>query len=86
MNKNNWKPVVEILVDEDRGLVASRVVQSFDATPSKIAGMLISMLDMFVSKVSEQDQAEFEQTIVTIFNEGLEERFKYLDKEKYGDS
>ena len=50
MNKNNWEPVVEILVDEDRGFVASRVVQSFDATPSKIAGMLISMLDMFVSK------------------------------------
>ncbi len=83
MNKNNWKPVVEILVDDDRGFVASRAIQPFDATPSKIAGMLISMLDMFISAIPEQEQIECEQTIVTIFNEGLDKRFKYLDKEKY---
>jgi hypothetical protein len=83
MNNSNWKSVVEILIDDDRGFVASRPIQPFDATPSKIAGMLISMLDMFVSAIPEQEQIECEQQIVSIFNNGLEERFKYLDREKY---
>jgi hypothetical protein len=83
MNNSNWKSVVEILIDEDREFVASRIIKTFDATPSKIAGMMIGMLDMFVSKVPEQEQTEFEQQIVKIFNSGLEERFKFLDREKY---
>lgn len=86
MNNSNWKPVVHILVDEERDYVASRIVATFDADPSIIAGMMISMLDMFVSKIPEQKQTQFEKEIVSMFNNGLEERFKFLDREKYDDN
>lgn len=82
---DNWQPIIVVYQDETLGRIGSRIVESFDAKPDTIAGILINILDMLIDKIPEQDQIAMEEAILEVFNEGLQERHNYSGKEPFDD-
>ncbi len=80
---SNWVPVIEILSDTDRGLIAARFINTFEANPHSMSGVLVTLLDRFIDAIPEQRQSEVEERIVELFNAARKERFKYINVEKY---
>jgi hypothetical protein len=81
----NWQPIITVYQDETLGRVGSRIIKSFDASPSVIAGILINILDMLIDKIPEQDQIAMEEATLDIFKDGLIERYNYSGKEPFDD-
>jgi hypothetical protein len=77
----DWTHVISIYLDEQKGRVGTRIVESFDATPKGVAGILINILDTLTDKVADSDQIAFEQEILAIFNAGVSERYDHIGKE-----
>ena len=78
-----WETIIEILLDNTRGLVATRFPKTFEANPIQMSGILVSVLDRLIDKIPEQRQTEIEERIIELFNAARKERFKYINVEKY---
>lgn len=79
----NWQPIITVYLDEALGRVGSRIIESFDASPSIIAGILINVLDALIDKVPEQDQVAMEEAVLEILKDGFSERHNFSDKELF---
>lgn len=83
--ERNWESILEILVDGETGIVGWHwtAEDKVQLNPQIVAGMMTSLLDAVINEIPENEQIEWEKSIVDYFNIMVDRRFDLSYKEKY---
>lgn len=78
----DWRHIISIYHDDDQR-VGTRLVESFNADPKVVSGILVNVFDALIDKIPEQHQNKFEKTALDMFTYAVAQRHNYTGKENF---
>ena len=83
MGNRNWETVFELLTDGDTGVVGCRIIGERALNPAMVAAMMTALLDAVINKIDDQDQIEWERSVIDYFNKMVDFRYAHSYKEMF---
>lgn len=78
---DDFQKMFEVGLYRDRP--ACRIIPfDMDISPVMIAGMMTAMLDATIESIKENEQIDFETSILNVFEDMVKSRFEYISKYK----